>query len=80
MELPGWWPTGNASGLGDRVGDDGSGDGDGVLAKGDNGICPTDFRRLGTLVEQDGLAACRVLEQPVECSLCLRPCRVDGRW
>jgi len=49
LELPGWCPAGNANGLGDRVGDDddGSGDGEGVLANGDNGICPTDFRRFG---------------------------------
>ncbi len=33
---PGWWPTGKANGDGERVGDDGSGDGDGVRANGDN--------------------------------------------
>lgn len=36
---------GKASGDGDRVGDDDSGDGDGVRANGDNGMCPTDLRR-----------------------------------
>jgi hypothetical protein len=69
LELPGWWPAGNANGLGDRVGDDGSGDGEGVLANGDNGMCPTDFRRFG---EWMLLAAVW--------SLCLRPCNVEGLW
>lgn len=36
-----------AKGLGDRVGDEEIGDGDGVLAKGLNGMCPTDFLRFG---------------------------------
>jgi len=69
LELPGWWPDENVSGLGDRVGDCGSGDGDGVRANGDSGIWPTDLRRLGE---------CRFLV--AECSLCLSPCSVDGRW
>lgn len=69
LELPGWWPAENVSGLGDRVGDCGSGDGDGVRASGDRGMCPTDLRRLGE---------CRFLV--TECSLCLSPCNVDGRW
>lgn len=68
LELPGWWPAENVSGLGDRVGDCGSGDGDGVRAKGDSGMWPTDLRRLGE---------CRFLV--AECSLCLSPCNVDGR-
>lgn len=69
LELPGWWPAENVSGLGDRVGDCGSGDGDGVRARGDNGMWPTDLRLLGE---------CRFLV--AECSLCLSPCNVDGRW
>jgi hypothetical protein len=36
-----------AKGLGDRVGDEEIGEGDGVLAKGLSGMWPTDFRRLG---------------------------------
>lgn len=44
--------TGNASGEGERVGDVvGNGDGDGVRANGDNGMCPTDFRRFDELFE-----------------------------
>lgn len=69
LELPGWWPAENVSGLGDRVGDCGSGDGDGVRASGDSGMWPTDLRLLGE---------CRFLV--AECSLCLSPCNVDGRW
>lgn len=69
LELPGWWPVGKASGEGLRVGDAGSGDGEGVRANGDNGMWPTDLRRPGE---------CRLLA--AECSLCLRPCSVDGRW
>jgi len=69
LELPGWWPDENVSGLGDRVGDCGSGDGEGVRASGDSGIWPTDLRRFGE---------CRFLV--AECSLCLSPCSVDGRW
>ena len=38
LEEPGWWPSGTASGLGDRVGDTGRGEGDGVLASGDRGM------------------------------------------
>lgn len=68
FELPGWWPDENVSGLGERVGDCGRGDGDGVRANGDSGMCPTDLRRLG---EWRFLVA--------ECSLCLSPCNVDGR-
>lgn len=52
INLPGWWTiVGNASGDGDLVGDAGSGDGDGVLANGDNGMWPTDFRRFDELFE-----------------------------
>lgn len=69
FELPGWWPAEKVSGLGERVGDCGSGDGDGVRANGDSGMWPTDLRRLGE---------CRFLV--TECSLCLSPCSVDGRW
>ena len=47
LEDPGWWPSGTASGLGDRVGDTGRGDGEGVRASGDRGMWPTDFRRDG---------------------------------
>jgi hypothetical protein len=38
FELPGWCPTGKASGLGDLVGDAGNGEGEGVRASGDNGM------------------------------------------
>ena len=38
LEAPGWWPMGTASGLGDRVGETGSGEGDGVRANGDSGM------------------------------------------
>lgn len=69
LELPGWWPDENVNGLGDRVGDCGNGDGDGVRASGDSGMWPTDLRRLGE---------CRFFV--AECSLCLSPCSVDGRW
>lgn len=37
----------NAKGLGDRVGDEDMGEGDGVRAKGLNGMCPTDFLLFG---------------------------------
>ena len=47
LDEPGWWPRGSARGLGDLVGETGKGDGDGVLAKGDRGMCPTDFRLEG---------------------------------
>lgn len=43
--------TGNASGDGERVGDAGNGDGLGVRANGDNGMCPTDFRRFDELFD-----------------------------
>lgn len=69
LELPGWCPDEKINGLGDLVGDWGSGDGDGVLAKGDNGMCPTDLRRLGE---------CKFFV--TECSLCFKPCNVEGRW
>ena len=36
-----------AKGLGDRVGDEEIGEGEGVLARGLSGMCPTDLRRLG---------------------------------
>jgi hypothetical protein len=51
--------------LGPRIGD-----GEGVLANGDNGMTQTDFLRL-----DDG-----DLPDPIECSLCFKPCRLDGRW
>lgn len=68
------------------MGEEGNGDGEGVLAKGDSGICPTDLRLFG--IEAAELV-CKVLTpvpvgqtfvlpaQPV-CSLCLRPCKVEG--
>lgn len=43
------------------------GDGDGVRANGDNGICPTDFLRFGEL----GALF-------FTCNLYLRPCSDDG--
>lgn len=39
--------TGNASGLEERVGDAGRGEGLGVLASGDRGMWSADFLRLG---------------------------------
>lgn len=72
LEEPGWWPqdSGRASGDGVRVGEIGGGigPGDGVRASGDSGMCPTDFRREGEW---------RFLV--LMCSLCLRPCREEGR-
>lgn len=77
LDEPGWWPTtGNANGEGDRVGEAGKGDGEGVRASGDNGMCPTDFLRLGTDVE----VVCKFFVLPVVCSLCFNPCKVDGLW
>lgn len=76
-ELPaGWctWWMGNASGLGERVGDTGSGcccgrgDGDGVRARGDSGMCPADFLRDGE---------CRLFA--FDSRLFLSPCSDDGR-
>jgi len=72
LELPGWWPAAKASGEGegDLVGDTGrgrgNGEGDGVLARGESGMWPTDFLLAELLL--------------AECSLCLSPCSVDGRW
>lgn len=40
----------NAKGLGLLVGDGGTGDGDGVLARGDNGILCTDFLLCGDFI------------------------------
>lgn len=57
------------SGLGDLVGDDGNGEGEGVRASGDSGICPMDLRRLGE---------CKFLV--LGASLCLRPCKDEGLW
>lgn len=63
------------------MGEEGNGDGDGVLANGDNGMWPTDLRRLG--IEAVELV-CKDLtpepeghtvvlpEQPV-CNLCFKP-------
>jgi hypothetical protein len=65
---------GKASGLGERVGETGSGcccgkgEGDGVRASGESGMCPADFRLDGE---------CMFLA--TECNLFLRPCRDDGR-
>lgn len=47
---------GNAKGLGDLVGDAGKGEGEGVRASGESGMCPTDFLLLGTAEGQDGPA------------------------
>lgn len=60
LDDPGWCPAGGggkARGLGDRVGDEGTGDGDGVLAKGDRGMWPTDLRRFGEWTMPADLAA-----------------------
>ena len=43
------------------------GDGDGVRAKGESGMCPTDFLRFGE---------CGVLV--LTCNLYFRPCREEG--
>lgn len=77
FDEPGWCPTGNANGLGDRVGDAGIGDGDGVLANGESGMCPIDFRRLGAAFEGIVCNPFAVLLLLL-CSLCLSPCNVDG--
>ena len=50
------------------MGETGTGEGEGVRAKRLKGICPTDFLRLGEW---------RVLVFTP--SLCLRPCKLDGR-
>lgn len=67
FEEPGWCPVGKVKGLGERVGE-------GVLASGDSGMWATDLRLLGVV---GVLATCSPLAP--ECSLCLRPCREDGR-
>ena len=72
LEDPGWWPAdiGSARGDGVRVGEmgGGRGPGEGVLARGDRGIWPADFLREG---EWRFLVLMH--------SLCLRPCREEGR-
>ena len=71
LDAPGtWWQAsgdGKASGEGERVGESGIGDGDGVRANGDSGIWPTDFLRLGE---------CGVLV--LTCNLYLSPCKEEG--
>ena len=52
------------------MGDTGSGLGDGVRASGLSGMWPTDLRRLAAAACADLVAAC---------SLCLSPCREEGR-
>jgi hypothetical protein len=54
-------------GEGDLVGDTGTGEGEGVRARGDRGMCPIDFLLLG---EWSVLV--------FTWSLCLRPCSEDG--
>lgn len=49
------------------MGDEGRGEGDGVLARGDKGMWPTDFRREGE---------CRFFV--FMCSLCFSPWREEG--
>ena len=68
LEEPGWWPMGRASGEGERVGETGRGEGDGVRARGERGMWPTDLRRLGEW---------RFLV--LMWSLCFRPWREEGR-
>lgn len=80
---------GKAKGDGERVGEEGNGEGDGVRASGDSGIWPTDLRLFDS--EVAAALLCKDLTPPalVEhtvllpaqpvCSLCLRPCKVDGR-
>uniref|UniRef100_A0A182MAG8 Uncharacterized protein n=1 Tax=Anopheles culicifacies TaxID=139723 RepID=A0A182MAG8_9DIPT len=46
LDAPSGCTTGNASGLDERVGEAGSGDGLGVRASGDSGIWSADFRRF----------------------------------
>ena len=71
FEAPGtWWAAsgdGKANGEGERVGESGMGDGDGVRANGDKGIWPTDFLRFG----EWGVFV-------LTCNLYLRPCRDEG--
>lgn len=66
-EDPGWWPRGRDRGEGDRVGEEGRGEGEGVLARGERGMWPTDFRREGE---------CKFLV--LMCNLCLSPCSELG--
>ena len=51
LELPTvkwwWWQSGRASGEGERVGEMGTGEGEGVRASGERGMWPTDLRRPG---------------------------------
>lgn len=61
--------TGNASGLEDRVGDAGRGDGLGVRASGESGIWSADFRRFARPVAVVVWSAL-LLAQGEECSLC----------
>lgn len=68
LEEPGWWPSGRARGEGDLVGDIGRGLGEGVRARGERGMCPTDLRLDGE---------CKFLV--LMCSLCFRPWRDEGR-
>jgi len=72
LDDPGWCPDkggGHARGEGDLVGDSQvAGDGEGVLARGERGMCPTDFLLLGE---------CSVFD--LTCSLCFKPCRDEGR-
>ena len=72
LDDPGWWPAdiGSARGEGVLVGEmgGGRGPGEGVLASGDRGMWPADFLREG---EWRFLVLMH--------SLCLRPCREEGR-
>ena len=66
LELPGmWWGAvmDRARGDGDLVGEMGMGEGEGVRARGERGMWPTDFRLDGE---------CMVLA--LTCNLCFNPC------
>ena len=65
FEAPAWWVWPTAKGLGLRVGETGIGEGEGVLARGDNGMLCTDFLRWGDF--------------KLWVRLCFKPARVLGR-
>uniref|UniRef100_A0A182TFK8 Uncharacterized protein n=1 Tax=Anopheles melas TaxID=34690 RepID=A0A182TFK8_9DIPT len=81
LDAPSGCTTGNASGLDERVGEAGSGDGLGVRASGDSGIWSADFRRFeGRPPAAAAEWSALLLAHGDECSLCLRTCSVEGRW
>lgn len=80
LDEPSGWTTGKASGLDERVGDAGRGDGLGVLASGESGMWSADFLRFGRPVAEAVCSALLLAPQGDECSLCFSTCSVEGRW